>query len=163
MKSSDWTFHQMAIRWTGISGKWSLTKNYHWAIIQRVKLLPCSSVKDVKVGVADRGTEGLVRKVGRPPSQGCHPPLEVAGGGVPPGARVAIEGALGSDEGGLIRQRWNLVKTFWLDKQCWWVWGRHSTAVQIMDPEFHYIREYIRIVNKEWSSYIDYRNKLQQL
>jgi hypothetical protein len=65
--------------------------------------LPCSSVKDVKVGITDGSPEGLVRKVGRPPGQGRHPPLEVAGRSVSPGARVAVQGTFGADERGLFR------------------------------------------------------------
>ena len=42
-------------------------------------LIPGSSVEDVKVSVADRGTEGLVGQVCRPACQGGHPPLEVTG------------------------------------------------------------------------------------
>ena len=61
-------------------------------------LLPCSSVEDVKVGVSHGGPEGLVRQIGWPPCQSCHPPLKVPCGRVPPSARVSVEGALGPDQ-----------------------------------------------------------------
>ena len=66
--------------------------------------LPGSGIEDVEVRVADGRTEGLVRQVCGPPGEGGEPPLEVAGGGVPPGAGVAVEGALGLDLRGVGRQ-----------------------------------------------------------
>ncbi len=66
-------------------------------------ILPCSSVEYVKVGITDWSPEGLVRKVCRPSCQGGHPPLEVAGRSVSPGARVAVQGTFGADERGLFR------------------------------------------------------------
>ena len=70
----------------------------------RSSYVPGSGVEDVKVGVSDGRAEGLVREVGGSAGEGGQPPLEVAGRGVPPGARVAVEGALGLDLRGVGRQ-----------------------------------------------------------
>ena len=78
------------------SGLQQIERHFH-------KALPRPRVEDVEVGVADGRSEGLVRQVSRPSGQRCHPPLEVAGRRVPPGAGVPIKGALGPDERGLFR------------------------------------------------------------